>query len=139
MKSHLTEATVSVRCPFCGHESDIPHPQGNTIDVPLVCTVCGRSFTPRFYCPDRKASQRHIFESRALYVDNLHGLYTFCPEHTFTTYDIVAPDQYDEQPPGDMGMVHAWAAAVHSSLSALLFRLALALEGIRRRLSPHTG
>jgi len=139
MKTRLVEPAVLVSCPFCGNQIDIPRPQGNTIDMPLVCTVCGRSFTPRFYCPDRKASQRHVFESRALYVDNLHGLYTFCPEHTFTTYDIVTPDGHDEQSPGGIGMLQAWAVVVQSSLSALLFRVALIFESVRQRLSPHTG
>ncbi len=138
MKRNLI-ATDTVTCPFCGSKNGIPHPQGNTIDVPFVCVSCGRSFVPRFYCPDRQASQRHIFESRALYVDNLHGLYTFCPEHTYTTYDIVTPDGRDVQMAGAVKSIQDWVAVVQTAVSALSFRAALALDGLRHRLAPNVG
>ncbi len=138
MKRNLI-ATDTVTCPFCGNKNDIPRPKGNTIDVPLVCMSCGRSFVPRFYCPDRDASRRHVFEGRTLYLDNLHGLYTFCPEHTYTTYDIVTPDGCDTQMARAVKAILDRVAVMQTAVSALSFRVALALDGIRHRLAPNVG
>lgn len=114
MKTAARTTRLLMSCPFCGSKNFVPYPNGNTIDVPLSCTTCGRSFAPRFYCPDRKASRRHAFESQALYVDNQNGLYTFCPEHSFTTYDLVEPE------PARVRLAQSWVAAVRSSLSSTL-------------------
>jgi hypothetical protein len=128
MKTDVRTIELVVICPFCGRKNLISHPDGNTVDVPLACAACGRSFTPKFYCPDRRASRRHVFESRALFVDNLNGLYTFCPDHSYTTYDLVEPE------PDRAGLVQFWVATVQASLNVVLFRLALALEGVKQRL-----
>jgi len=119
---------VKVHCPHCGRPVPIWAFNGNTIDIPLICAACGQSFAPRYYCPDRKATNRHAFEVHNLYVDSLGEVYTFCPEHTFTTYDLV------ETEPDRSGRVRSWVAAVRASLSVMLFRLALVLEGARQRL-----
>jgi hypothetical protein len=128
MKTDVRTTELFVNCPFCGSKNFIAYPDGNTIDVPLACTACGRNFTPKFYCPDRKANRRHVFESQRLFVDNLNGLYTFCPEHSYTTYDLVKWE------PDRMGLIRSWVMTVQDSLSVMLFRLALALEGIKQRL-----
>ncbi len=85
----------------------------------------GHRFRPRFYCPDRQAPAYHIFETEALYVDNLNGLYTFCPEHTYTTYDLV------ESAIGNRRTLARFRARWRELSNVLLFRLALTLAPLR--------
>jgi hypothetical protein len=137
MKSNPAGRELTLPCPFCGSKILLSHPDGNTIDVPLVCNICGRRFTPRFYCPDRKAERRHIFESQALYLDNLGRLYTFCPEHTFTTYDMLGTESDDKG--GTTGFLRRYVNLLYAFVTATVFRLALTLEGARQHLFPSTG
>jgi len=94
-----------------------------------MCDVCGCCFVPKFYCPEEGAAHGHIFESENLYIDNLAGIYAFCPEHTFTSYDIVTAAQRHGWLSMDW-LVHYWRRFA----SGVLFRLALAFEGVKRRL-----
>lgn len=116
---------LELACPACGSKIQLPEVNGNTIATPLTCEHCGHRFRPRFYCPDRKASAYHIFETEALYVDNLDGLYTFCPEHTYTTYDLV------ESAIGNRRTLARSQARWRELSNVLLFRLALTLAPLR--------
>ena len=116
---------VGFPCPTCRNMIGLSRSNGNTIAVPLVCARCGFRLRPRFYCPDRKAPAYHIFETEALYVDNLDGLYTFCPEHTYTTYDLV------ESAIGNRRTLARFQARWRELSNVLLFRLALTLAPLR--------
>jgi len=96
---------------------------GNTIDVPLVCSSCGQTFSPHFYCPDENESKRHVFAASKLYVDNVGVRYTFCPTHTFTTYALTP----DNKPRRKHNPLYPF---LHF-FDTLIFRLALMVEGWR--------
>jgi len=83
---------AQIACPDCRSIISF-HINGNVIDTPLTCQVCGQSFAPHFYCPDARSPLRHVFAASSLRVDNLGAVYTFCPEHTFTTYALAADSQ----------------------------------------------
>lgn len=124
---------VQIACPNCRSTMTLSI-NGNTLDTPLVCQVCRQTFAPRFYCPDARASSRHVFAANMLYVDNAGALYAFCPEHTFTTYALTA----DSKPRPKHTPLHALA----HFLDSLAFRLSLNLEALRlqafSRMTRHT-
>jgi hypothetical protein len=93
------------------------------IDTPPTCSVCGQSFAPHFYCPDARSSARHIFAASSLRVDNLGAVYTFCPEHTFTTYSLAA----DSKPRLRLTPLRFLARF----LDSLVYRLTLNIEALR--------
>ncbi len=115
-------------CPVCQKAVQVLRTNGNTIAMPLTCQHCGHSFRLRFYCPDHKAPKYHVFESDALYVDNMDGLYTFCPQHTYTTYDMA------DSPIPERNALAQLQSRLNDFWDPLLFRLALILESTRQRL-----
>ncbi len=119
---------IKLVCPSCGKAVRLPYSDGNTIAVPLICEHCNHGFRPRFYCPDHKSPRYHVFEAESLYLDNLHSLYTFCPEHTYTTYDLAQPTPSNSP---ITTRVRMWFV---ESLKIFLFRSALTLESARQRL-----
>ena len=120
-------------CPICQKAVRVSRTDGNTIAMPLTCKHCGHSFRLRFYCPDHKAPKYHVFEAEALYVDNMDGLYTFCPQHTYTTYDLA------DSPIPERNVLAQLQSRLSEYWDARLFRLALMLESARQRLfgPPH--
>jgi len=114
-----------LKCPHC-HATIGLSPNGNVLDTPLTCQACGQTFHPHFYCPDAQSASRHTFEATALYLDNLGQVYTFCPDHTFTTYALVMADKTQPQKP-------QLVQTLTHFFSSLTFRLALFMEGLRRR------
>lgn len=113
---------AQIACPICRSTISF-RINGNVIDTPLTCTVCGQSFAPHFYCPDARSSSRHIFAATALHIDNVGAVYTFCPEHTFTTYSLAA----DSKPRPKQTPLHSLARF----LDSMLFRLTLNIEALR--------
>jgi hypothetical protein len=113
---------VQIACPNCRSSISLPV-NGNAVGAPLVCRVCGQAFSPHFYCPDARSPSRHIFVATALLVDNAGAVYTFCPEHTFTTYTLAA----DSRPRPKRTPLRSLARFFDS----LAFRIALAVEGLR--------
>lgn len=112
-------------CPNCHAAITLPL-DGNVLDTPLVCQVCGQAFSPHFYCPDVHSPSRHIFTATTLYIDNTGAVYAFCPEHTFTTYAIVTDSKAGSpQPTPIQSLVRFF--------TSLTFRIALITEGLRRR------
>lgn len=116
---------TKVFCPNCASVVILPR-NGNVVDT-LTCQVCSQRFLPRFYCPDAKSNARHAFIPSSILVDNEGAVYTFCPEHTFTTYALVADEKSRSQP--NLFTVLA------RYLDSLVFRLAIEIEGLRWRLS----
>lgn len=115
---------TKVFCPNC-HSAVILPRNGNVVDT-LTCQVCGQRFLPRFYCPDAKSKARHAFIPSSILVDNQGAVYTFCPEHTFTTYALVAVEKPRPQPKP--------LNALARFLDSLAFRLSVEIEGLRWRL-----
>ena len=121
---------VNISCPVCRKTVPLFSPGGNTVALPLICEHCDHHFRPQFYCPDRKSPRYHVFEAENLYLDNLHSLYAFCPEHTYTSYDLV-----QDVPPVSRGFTQVRVRFM-GFLRSRLFRLALLLESARQRLFP---
>ena len=115
---------TQIACPNC-RSSIILLFDGNVVDTPLACPVCGQTFAPHFYCPDARSPSRHIFAAAALLVDNAGALYAFCPDHTFTTYILAA--EYRPRPK------RTPLRSLTRFFDSLAFRLVLALEGLRWR------
>jgi hypothetical protein len=113
---------AQIACPNCRSTISFLI-NGNMIDIPLTCSVCGQLFAPNFYCPDARSSSRHIFAAASLRVDNLGTVYTFCPEHTFTTYALAA----DSKPRPKQTSLRSLARF----LDSLLYRLTLDVEALR--------
>jgi len=113
---------AQIACPNCRSTISF-RINGNVIDVPLTCSVCGQSFAPHFYCPDARSSSRHIFAAITLRVDNLGAVYTFCPEHTFTTYSLAA----DSKPRPKQTPLRSLVRF----LDSLVYRLTLNIEALR--------
>lgn len=113
---------AQLACPNCRSTQRLSF-NGNVLDTPLTCQVCGQSFAPHFYCPDASASSRHVFKANTLYVDNARALYTFCPAHTFTTYALTAEYRPRSKRTPLRTLAHLF--------DALVFRLALNLEALR--------
>ncbi|MBI3537472.1 MAG: hypothetical protein HY070_07955 [Chloroflexi bacterium] len=113
---------AQIACPNCRSTNSISI-NGNILDTPLTCQVCGRTFAPHFYCPDARSSARHIFAASSLRVDNLGAVYTFCPEHTFTTYALAA----DSKPRPKQTPLRSLARF----LDSLVYRLTLNIEALR--------
>jgi hypothetical protein len=112
-------------CPKCRSTVAVAV-NGNTLETPLACEACGQTFLPNFYCPEVNSSSRHIFAASHLYVDNMGAIYTFCPDHTFTTYALAA----DSKPRPKRSAFRAIARFFDS----MVFRLSLTIEGLRWRL-----
>ncbi|CAG0944467.1 hypothetical protein ANRL1_01769 [Anaerolineae bacterium] len=117
---------AQIACPNCRSTISF-RINGNVIDTPLTCSVCGHSFAPHFYCPDARSSSRHIFAASSLRVDNLGAVYTFCPEHTFTTYALAA----DSKPRPKQTPLRSLARF----LDSLVYRLTLNIEALRWQMS----
>jgi len=115
---------AQIACPRC-RSTVVLSVNGNTADTPLVCQTCGQAFSPHFYCPEANSPARHIFTAAKLYIDNAGKVYTFCPEHTFTTYALAA----DSQPRPRRTPLYS----LTRFLDSLAFRLALTIEGWRWR------
>ncbi|MDE3090356.1 MAG: hypothetical protein KGJ80_13325 [Chloroflexota bacterium] len=113
---------AQIACPNCRSTISF-RVNGNGIDPPLTCSVCGQSFAPHFYCPDARSSARHIFAATTLRVDNLGAVYAFCPEHTFTTYSLAA----DSKPRPKQTPLRSLARI----LDSLVYRLTLNVEALR--------
>ena len=116
---------------MCRKAIEVSRNNGNTIAMPVMCGHCWHSFRLRFYCPDHNAPKYHVFEAEALYVDNMDGLYTFCPEHTYTTYDLA------DSPIRERNAFAKFLSRLGEEWDAFLFRLALMLESARQRLFPN--
>ncbi len=114
-----------VNCPNC--HSAVALPQNGNVVETLTCQGCGQQFLPRFYCPDAKAASRHAFTPSSVLVDNEGAIYSFCPEHTFTTYALVA----DESPRARSSFLDV----IVRNLDSLVFRLSIEIESLRWRLS----
>jgi len=121
----MNAKNTQISCAKCRSTVDLTV-DGNTLDTPLVCKSCGQTFSPHFYCPDGNSPSRHIFEATVLYVDNLGSIYTFCPEHTFTTYALAA----NSKPRSRRTPFHSFVRFFDS----IFFRLALTIEDLRWRL-----
>ena len=113
---------AQLACPNCRSTISFPI-NGNVIDTPLTCSVCGQSFAPHFYCPDARSSSRHLFAAASLRVDNLGAVYAFCPEHTFTTYSLAA----DSKPRPKRTPLRSLVRF----LDSLVYRLTLNIEELR--------
>lgn len=113
---------AQIACPNCRSTISL-QVNGNVMDTPLTCQVCGQTFAPHFYCPDARAPSRHIFAATALHIDNAGALYAFCPVHTYTTYAL-APDS---KPRSKRTPLRSLAYFFDS----LVFRVALNLEALR--------
>jgi hypothetical protein len=114
---------TKVICPNCHSIVTLPL-NGNVVDM-LVCSNCGQQFMPHFYCPDANFSSRHVVIPTALYVDNEGAAYTFCPEHTFTTYALVT----------DIKLRPNLRESIAQYLDSLAFRISLEIEDLRLRFS----
>ncbi len=117
---------TKIACPQCRLTVALSV-NGNTLETPLVCEACGQTFLPHFYCPEVNSSSRHIFAASHLYVDNMGGIYTFCPDHTFTTYALAA----DSKPRPKRSPFQS----IIRFLDSIVFRLSLTIEGLRWRLA----
>lgn len=113
---------AQIACPNCRSTISF-RINGNAIDTPLTCSVCGQTFAPHFYCPDARSSSRHIFAATSLHIDNAGALYAFCPVHTFTTYALAA----DSKPRPKRTPLYSLARFFDS----LVFRLTLNIEALR--------
>ena len=113
---------TQLACPHCRSTQRLSF-NGNLLDTPLICQACGQSFAPHFYCPDARASSRHVFEANVLRIDNANSLYAFCPEHTFTTYALTAECRSRPK--------RTHLRAIAHFFDSLVFRLALNLEALR--------
>ncbi len=113
---------AQIACPNCRSTNTISF-NGNILDTPLTCQICGRTFAPHFYCPDARSSARHIFAASSLRVDNLGAVYAFCPEHTFTTYSLAA----DSKPRPKQTSLRSLVRF----LDSLVYRLTLNIEALR--------
>ena len=118
----MNAITPQVACPKC-RSTVVLSTNGNVLESPLICQVCGQAFSPRFYCPDTRSPARHVLAAARLYIDNAGKVYAFCPEHTFTTYALAA----DSRPRRKQTPLYS----LFRFLDSLLFRLALAIEGWR--------
>ncbi len=117
---------VQIACFNCRSTLSISF-NGNVLDTPLTCHVCGQEFSPHFYCPDARSPSRHIFAAITLRIDNAGTLYAFCPVHTFTTYALAA----DSKPRPK----HTPLRALARFFDSLVFRLALNVESLRWQMS----
>lgn len=117
---------TQITCPKCRSALALKATR-HTLNTPLVCHVCGQTFSPHFYCPDANSDARHVFEATALYFDSVGAVYTFCPEHTFTTYSTVAEN--------DLRSKRTPLRSLGRFFDSLAFRLALAIEGLRLRVA----
>jgi len=122
----MNRKTAQFACPNCRSTIVLPV-NGNAVDTPLVCQTCGQAFSPHFYCPDANSPARHIFAASKLYIDNAGQVYTFCPEHTFTSYSLAADSKPRQRR----------APLYHLSriLDSFAFRVALTIEGWRWRMA----
>ncbi len=122
----MSAKVTLLTCPNCGSVFSLP-PRGHVLTTPLVCLTCGQTFSPRFYCPEANAPGHHTFTAAALYVDSAGALYTFCPEHTFTTYALT-PDSLPRRKRTPLQSVARF-------FDSLIYRLTLAIESWRWRLA----
>jgi DNA-directed RNA polymerase subunit RPC12/RpoP len=122
----MNTKTAQIACPNC-RSTVVLSVNGNAVITPLVCKTCGQAFLPHFYCPDANSTARHIFAASELYVDNAGKVYTFCPEHTFTSYLLAA----DSRPRPRHTPLYRLARFFNS----LAFRALLTIEGWRWRLA----
>ena len=122
----MNAKTAQIACPNC-RSTLVLSVNGNAVDTPLVCQTCGQTFSPHFYCPDANSPARHTFAATEFYIDNAGQVYTFCPEHTFTTYALAA----DSKPRPKRSSLYPLTRFFDS----LAFRLALTIEGWRWRLN----
>jgi ribosomal protein S27AE len=116
---------TQIACPKC-RATVVLAVNGNTLNTPLACQACGQTFLPHFYCPDVNSPARHIFAANVLYVDNFGAIYTFCPEHTFTTYALAADSKPRRR--------HTLLQSFIRYLDSIAYRLALTVAGWRWRL-----
>ena len=116
---------AQIACPKC-RSTVVLSVNGNAVDAPQVCQTCGHTFSPHFYCPDANSPARHVFVATQLYIDNAGKVYTFCPEHTFTTYALTA----DSKP----RLKNTPLYPLTRFFDSLIFRWALTIEGWRWRL-----
>jgi len=121
----MNAKAAQIACPNC-RSTIVLSANGNAVDALLVCHTCGQAFSPHFYCPDASSPARHIFAATKLYIDNVGKVYTFCPEHTFTTYALTP----ESKPRPRRTPLYSLARF----LDSLAFRFALTLEGWRWRL-----
>jgi hypothetical protein len=121
----MNSINAQIACPKCRSVVALVV-NGNTLETPLLCQACGQTFLPHFYCPEVKSFSRHIFAASHLYVDNMGAIYTFCPDHTFTTYALTG----DSKPRPKRSPFQSIARFFDS----LIFRLSLTIEGLRWRL-----
>jgi hypothetical protein len=117
--------STQIACPKC-RSTVAFSTNGNTLEIPLICQVCGQTFLPHFYCPQANSPSRHIFAANRLFLDNMGAIYTFCPDHTFTTYALAA----DSKPRPKRSPVQSIARF----LDSIAFRLSLTVEDWRLRL-----
>ena len=122
----MNSINTKIACPKC-RCTVAGAVNGNTLETPLACEACGQTFLPHFYCPEVNSSARHIFAASRLYVDNMGAIYTFCPDHTFTTYALAA----DSKPRPQRSPFQSIARFFDS----MVFRLSLTIEGLRLRLA----
>lgn len=116
--------TTQIFCPNC--HTVLLLPGANAVmDTPLICPKCGQDVLPRFVCPDENSPARHEFAAHALYLDNDGAIYTFCPEHTFTTYALSNERRPTPLQVAARSFLHFW--------DSLAFRLALTVAGWRWR------
>ncbi len=120
----MSPQAIQLLCPNCQSVFS-PAQTGNILPTPLVCPSCSHRFSPRFYCPEANAPGHHIFTASALHIDNAGALYTFCPEHTFTTYALTP----DSQPRPKRTPMQSLTRFFDS----LRYRLTLTVEGWRWR------
>ncbi|MCI0698134.1 Trm112 family protein [candidate division KSB1 bacterium] len=121
----MNSKNTQIACPQCRSTVALAV-NGNTLETPLICQACGQTFLPHFYCPEANSSSRHIFAASRLYVDNMGAIYTFCPDHTFTTYALAA----DSKP----RLKRTPFQAATRFFDSIVFRLSLTIEGWRWRL-----
>jgi hypothetical protein len=111
-----------IACPHCRSTISL-RVDGNVLDTPLTCQVCGQTFVPHFYCPDARSSARHVFAATVLHIDNAGMPYAFCPVHTLTTYALAA----DSKPRPKRTLLQTLARF----LDSLVFRLTLHIAALR--------
>jgi hypothetical protein len=121
----MNSINTQIACPQCRSIVALAV-NGNTLETPLVCQACGETFLPHFYCPEANSSSRHIFAASRLYVDNMGAIYTFCPDHAFTTYALTADSKPRHKRSPFQSIVRFF--------DSIFFRLTLAIEGLRWRL-----
>lgn len=122
----MSTKVTRLTCPNCGSVFSLPS-RGHVLSTPLVCLTCGQTFSPRFYCPEANAPGHHTFTAAALYVDSAGALYTFCPEHTFTTYALTLESQPRPQRTPLQSLIRFF--------DSLIYRLTLTIESWRWRLA----